>query len=174
MGKKPTTASLPGPQPMRREAHSQQQHVGLWLITHGNHRAQEGYGCASMGLSAHAGKDQLEHIQSSPVFSAPASFRPLYSFWSPCLKMKVGVIRVCPGQAMGGELASFLFSSLSVHCTAGFGSFRDYRVPSCVGACLMNFWNESSEQTRTEISLSTLQYSRSAVSSYLAELDLSL
>lgn len=44
----------------------------LWLITHGSHQAQERCGCASMGLSAHAWKDQLEHFQSLPVFSAPA------------------------------------------------------------------------------------------------------
>lgn len=79
MGKKPTFSQLLPSQALslwEKLAHSQQQRVGLWLITHGSHQAQEGCGCASMGLSAHAWKDQLEHFQSLPVFSAPALFSP--------------------------------------------------------------------------------------------------
>lgn len=43
-------------------------------------------------------------------------------------------------------------SGLRVHSAAGSGSFRDDAVPSCVRACLVNSWNESSEQTRAEMS----------------------
>lgn len=64
--------------PPRPSAYGKRWHIlshsvrPLWLITHGSHQAREGCGCASMGLSAHAWKDQLEHFQSLPVFSAPA------------------------------------------------------------------------------------------------------
>lgn len=75
IGKKPTFSQLLPSQALslrEKLAHPQQQRVGLWLIAHGSHQAQEGCGCVSMGLSAPAWKDQLEHFQSLPVFSAPA------------------------------------------------------------------------------------------------------
>lgn len=120
-----------------------------------------------------AQEHQFEHFQSSlPMFSIPTFFYLLYTvFW--ILLLKMGLIRVCPSGLWKKTSISSL-SSGPCKCAPllVLDPSKLYRVPSCVGACLENPWSESSEQTRAEFPVCLC--SRKAISSDLAELDLSL